>query len=109
MNVIFQSLVSEAGLRFIAPFALMVIGIIVETKYVGRVAMFTNAVALYIFYHSINMSTGLGIIVNAIILIGIIGGISRLLNFSLMTAFYHIAWIASSGVTAMLLLYGLTL
>jgi hypothetical protein len=109
MNVIFQSLISENALRFITPFLLVIIGIVVETRYVNRVAMFTNAAALYIFYHPINMSYGLGVFVNFAILIGIVGGVTRILKISLFAAFYQIAWIISSVVTGILLLYGLSL
>jgi len=100
---------SEAGLRILTPFILVVVGIIIETKYVPRVVMFTNAAALYIFYHSINMPPGLGLIVNLAIIIGLIAGVSRILNIPLISLFYDIAWIASSVVTGFLLLIGLRL
>lgn len=108
MNVIFYNLFSDVTLRLIAPFVLVIIGAVIETRYVGRVAMFSNAAALYIFYHPINMALGLWLIVNSVILIGLAGGISRLLNIPLVTQFYKVAWIASSVVTGILLLYGLT-
>lgn len=106
MNVIFHNLFSDATIRFIAPFVLMIVGIIVETRYVSRVTMFTNAAALYIFYHPIDMPSELGLIVNATIIIGLMGGVSRILNVPLVTRFYKIAWIVSSAVTAILLFVG---
>ena len=109
MNVIFQSLFSETALRFITPFVLVIVGLVVEKKYTGRVSMFTNAVALYIFYHSINMSSALGIIVNIAIVFGLVGGFARLFNIHLFTAFYKLGWVASSVVTGILLLYGLSI
>ena len=87
----------------------MIIGIIIEKKYVSRIAMFTNASALYIFYQSLNMSLILGIIVNSIIVIVLIGGISRFMKSSLPAQFYKVGWVASSAATAILLIYGLTL
>jgi hypothetical protein len=107
MRVILENIISSNALDLITPLALVAIGIIIETKYVGRISMFTNALALFIFYHGKEMSTGLGWIVNIVIILGIMGGISRFFNFSLPQQFYKIGWVASSVVTAILLLVGL--
>lgn len=109
MEVIFSNLISEKVLDLILPFALLIIGAVVETKYVGRVALFSNALALFIFYHSIIMPFLLGLIVNSVIIIGIIGGFARIANISLFGGFYKFAWIGSSAFTGLLLLYGLSL
>ena len=71
--------------------------------------MFTNAAALYLFYHPINMSWTLGIIINIVIIIGVIAGISRLFKFPLVAQFYQIGWVVSSAITGILLLYGMNL
>ena len=109
MEVLFKSLISEDFIKFLAPLLLFVVGIIIETKYVGRIAMFSNAASLYLFYHSINMPLVLGIIVNVVITIGLVGGLSRFFKIPLFSAFYSIGWIASSVVTAILLIYGLSI
>jgi len=100
-------LITEAILRFITPFILIAIGIFVETRYPGRVAMFTNAAALYIFYHPVNMPFVLGLIVNIAIILGLIAGFARIFKIRLVSEFYQVGWIASSAVTAVLLFYGL--
>ena len=109
MNVILYSLVPDSALRLLAPAVLVLVGIIVETRFVGRIAMFTNAAALYVFYHPINMSQNLGLLINSAIIIGIIAGIARFTRTKLPAAFYKIGWVVSSLVTAGLLLYGLSL
>ncbi|MGV8171660.1 MAG: hypothetical protein ACP5OA_03120 [Candidatus Woesearchaeota archaeon] len=107
MQVLFGNIVSSNTLDLIVPISLMIIGIVIETRYIGRISMFTNALALFIFYHGKEMSSGLGIIVNIVIVLGLIGGISRFFRFSLPQQYYTIGWIGSSAVTAILLLAGL--
>ena len=107
MNVVGYSLVSESVLRLFTPFALIIIGAVIETKYVGRVAMFTNALALYIFYHPVKMGLFFGLLINSVIILGIVAGISRVAGFSLPSQFYQMGWIASSVFTAILIVVGL--
>ena len=107
MNVLFQNYVSPNVLMLITPFILVVIGFLIEKYYVARVAMFTNAIALYVFYYPIDMPTILGIIVNSAVVIGIIGGFTRLFKISMNDDFYTIAKIVSSTATGILLITGL--
>jgi hypothetical protein len=109
MQVLLKSLIPPQFLIFVSPIVLVLIGIYVERKYMSRVSIFANAAALFTLYYPIEMPTWLGILINAIIVLGIIAGIAYATNSRLSKQYYQISWIASSVVTAFLMVLAFVL
>ena len=98
----------------VAPAILIVIGFLVEHNFVGRVATFTNSLAVNLAYYGKDLPT-LGIWQSPLILylnIGLIMGIISILAYSSNTRlpqiFYIISWAYSSIVVGIVVLLSLT-
>lgn len=89
---------------------LIVVGMLVEKYYVGRIAILSNAVALATyFYRFSNLNQWLVLYINVLTIAGILALVSYALKFHLPREFYWFGSIFSSLVSGALLLYGLTL
>jgi len=79
---IFFGIISSDYFRLISPVSLIILGLIIDkkskgTKYVGRLSMFSNSMALASFYIPIPTTPLLiKIIINVAIVLGVIGIIS---------------------------------
>jgi hypothetical protein len=99
------------GLVIVLPaVTLIIVGIIVEKYYVGRISLLTNAVALSTFFAFIeNLNWGIILYINILTIFGIVALISYAFRIKLPKEFYFIAGVFSSIISGVLLIYGLTL
>jgi hypothetical protein len=97
-------------IQVIPAITLIAIGLIVERKYVGRIAIFTNAIALSTFFAQIdNVPSGIIWYVNILTIFGAIAIISYSFKLKLPKEFYFMAGIFSSVISGILLIWGMTL
>ena len=91
----------------IAPIALMVAGFLVEKKFVGRITVFSNSMALVAFFIPLNnVPVLLKLFINFAIILGIIGAWKYYNNESLDSRYYNLAKYVSTIITGIILLIG---
>jgi hypothetical protein len=89
---------------------LILVGLIVETQYVGRIAIFMNAVALTTFFYKFTgLPDWLIWYINLSTIAGIIAILSYIFDESLPSEFYTACGFFSSVISGFILLYGLGL
>ena len=90
--------------------SLILVGILAEKYYTGRLTLFANAIALITFFGSLpQIPIWIEWYTNIITILGIIGLLSYGFKKSISTEFYTIAKIGGSIITGLVLLYGLSL
>ena len=90
---------------YLAPFSLILISYLVEKNFVGRIAMFSNAIALNLHVCALQNTNPLLIwYANIGLLFGLIGIITYALNISLHGIFYKISWLYASFVVGFIIL-----
>lgn len=110
MNIWISQIFPVELIRILPAITLIIVGLIVEKKYVGRISLLTNAVALSTFFAFIeNIPTWTIWYINILTIFGIIAIISYAFKIKLSKEFYFIAGIFSSLISGILLLWGLTL
>ncbi|RXG34180.1 hypothetical protein [Methanohalophilus sp. WG1-DM] len=110
MDIYLATLLPNTLFNILPALTLIAIGAIVEKYYVGRIAIFSNAVALTSFYYTFSdLPFLLVIYINILTVVGILSLASYLSKTSLPTEFYTFSGLFSSLVSGMVLLYGLTL
>ena len=89
---------------------LIIVGLIVETQYVGRIAIFMNSVALTTFFYKFgSLPDWLVWYINLSTVAGVIAILSYIFDESLPSEFYTLTGLFSSVISGMILLYGLSL
>ncbi|WMW25850.1 hypothetical protein RE474_03795 [Methanolobus sediminis] len=110
MEIILTSFLPNQALDILPSISLIFVGVIVETHYVSRIAIFANAVALTSFYYTFTaLPLWLVLYVNALTVAGILSILSYMSKKSLPTEFYQISGLFSSVISGLVLLYGLSL
>jgi hypothetical protein len=110
MELLLTTFLSDQLLAILPVLALIVIGAIVETSYVSRTAIFSNAIALNSFYYTFtNLPVWLTLYINLLTIAGIISLLSYMTKKSLPKEFYQVSGLFSSVVSGFVLLYGLGL
>lgn len=105
MELMLFKMLPPTLVHLIAPCALILIGWIVERKFVGRVATFSNVMAANMyFYCSPSIHPLLAIYLTVGLIVGIIGFLSRGLKTSLPSRYYAISYAYSSIVVGALIL-----
>ena len=95
--------------RLIAPASLIIIGWIIERKFVGRISIFANTIAINIFaFYLPNPLIYFIWYCNIGLIFGIIALISRALEIRMPGLFYDFSWIYSSiAVGALMVIFTL--
>lgn len=99
----------------IGPFVLIAVGYLVERNFVGRVATFTNSIAVNLAFYGKDLSKLGGLEWPLIIYldVGLIMGIIAIIAYeegqSLIRYFYQFSWIYSSIVVGFLVFFSLTI
>ena len=89
---------------------LIIIGLLVEKNYVGRIALLSNAVALTTFFYRFEvLPEWLVTYINLLSVAGILALASYALRFPLPRHFYWIAGLFSSAISGVILIYGMSL
>lgn len=89
---------------------LIIIGLIVEKRYVGRIAIFANSIALSTFFYKIpDLPTWTIWYINILTIFGIVALFSYAFKIKLPKHFYWSAGIFSSVISGILLFWGVTL
>jgi len=100
-----EGLIPDAFSNYLAVFAMLSVGILVEQYYIGRVAVFQNTTALLL--HAEQLSTT-GLFVSLYVLLGIPVGIGSLIAYgvdiTLPDGFYQFTFFAYSSATAALVI-----
>jgi len=110
MNIWLNNIIPLQLIEVLPAITLIVIGLIVEKRYLSRISIFSNAVALTTFFYNFtNLPNWLILYINALSIVGILALVSYALRISLPQQFYLIAGIFSSGISGMVLLWGLNL
>ena len=87
---------------------LIIVGLIVEKNYVGRISLLTNAVALSTFFAFIeNLHWGVILYINILTIFGIVALFTYAFKIKLSRHFYFLAGAFSSAISGMLLLWGM--
>ena len=104
-NPLWISGIPSIYVGYVAPFALILIGFLVEKKFVGRVALFSNTLALNLhLYVESNPNFLLAWYANIGLALGIIGIISYAFNWKREGIFYDISWLYMSIIVGILIL-----
>ena len=110
MGLWIASILSEKILEILTAVTLIVVGLLVERYYIGRIAILSNAVALTTYFYKFNnLPNWLVFYINILTLFGIIAIISYATNTKLPKEYYWIAGIFSSAISGIILLWGLSL
>lgn len=97
-------------IKVLPAITLILVGLLVERKYVGRISLLTNAVALSTFFSAIqNLPSWIIYYINILTVFGFIALISYCFKIKLSKHFYWMAAIFSSAISGILLLWGMTL
>jgi hypothetical protein len=98
----------------ISPAVLLIVGFLVERNFVGRIATFTNSLAINLAYYGKDLAsiggwqTPLIIYLNIGLIMGIISIISYNQGISLGSIFYSLSWVYSSIVAGAVVLLATT-
>ena len=105
-----------AGLiNLIGPFALIVTGYVVEKNFVGRIATFTNSVAINLAFYGKNLSQlgqwqlPLILYLDFGLIIGVIALVYYHQHLSLTRYFYQINWAYSSFIAGFVVLISMSI
>jgi hypothetical protein len=110
MELILTNILSNHVLDILPALSLIFVGAIVERYYVGRIAIFSNAIALTSFYYTYtSLPLWLSLYINLLTIAGILSLLSYMSKKSLPAEFYQVSGIFSSVVSGFVLLYGLGL
>lgn len=101
----FVSIIPENIIRLVTPVILIIVGYLVEKRFIGRVSLFTNTIALNIFLYSLTIPNYLMWYANIGMIAGIIGIFSYAIKYSLPTFFYILSYIYSSIPVGLIILY----
>lgn len=101
----FTSAVPLSWGPFIGPFVLLIVGILIERNFVGRITLFTNTMAINLFFLGMNVPDILGWYINIGLIFGIFGLFSRISGFSMRSWMYAIAFAYCSVVVGAIMLY----
>ena len=105
MGIWIAQILSIKILNLLPAITLIIIGLISEKYYVGRIAILSNAVALATYFYPIEIPVWLIWYINIITVAGILALISYLTKISLFKEFYFITGLFSSLISGGLLLY----
>jgi len=109
-NIWISQLLPLELIEILPAITLIIIGLIVEKKYIGRVAIFANAIALSTFFYKIqNLPTWTIWYINILTIFGLIAIFSYAFKIKLPQEYYWIAGIFSSVISGILLFWGMTL
>ncbi len=104
MNLFIRSIPSEYVL-LLPTFSLIAVGYLVETHYVGRISVFSNAIALgTYFYNYENLPFLLSAYINILTVAGLIAVFSYASKKSLPDDFYRLSKIFSSIISGIIIL-----
>lgn len=99
----------------IGPFVLIAVGYLVERNFVGRVATFTNSIAVNLAFYGKNLS-GLGALELPLIIyldVGLVMGVIAIIAYEegrrLMSQFYQLSWLYCSIVAGAVVLFSLSI
>lgn len=96
---------SREFILVLAPLSLIAIGLVVETKYTGRVTLFANAMALVSFFATLSSVPTWAIwYTNIMTILGFIGFVSYAVKQPLFEMYYHIGKIGSSIIAGLVIL-----
>ncbi len=110
MEIWLSQFLSPSILDILPAITLIVVGVLVEKYYVGRIAILSNAVALTTYYYKFeNLSNALILYINILTIFGILSLISYAFKIKLPKDFYFIAGIFSSVISGLILLGGIVL
>ncbi len=108
MEIWIAQFLPKALILALPAITLIVVGLIVEKNYVGRISLLTNAVALSTFFAFIeNLNFWIILYINILTVFGIIALISRAFKIKLSKHFYFMAGVFSSVISGVLLLWGM--
>ncbi|MFA5259017.1 MAG: hypothetical protein WC402_02990 [Candidatus Pacearchaeota archaeon] len=109
-NIWISQLLPIELIEILPALTLIIIGLIVEKKYVGRVAIFANAIALSTFFYKIqNLPLWTIWYINILTIFGLIAIFSYAFKIKLPQEYYWLAGVFSSVVSGILLFWGMTL
>lgn len=110
MSILVAQIFPVQFMEVLPALTLILIGLIVEKRYVGRIAIFANAIALSTFFYKIP-SLPLWTIwyINILTIFGIIALISYATKTKLPKEFYFMAGVFSSIISGILIIWGMTL
>ena len=110
MEIWVSQFLSVELVRLLPAITLIVVGLIVEKNYVGRISLLTNAVALSTFFSFIeNLNYWMVLYINVLTIFGIIALFTYAFKIKLSKHFYFMAGVFSSAISGLLLLWGITL
>jgi len=110
MEIWIVQILPKSIIDLLPAITLIIVGLIVEKYYVGRISLLTNAVALSTFFSQFNnLNFWLIIYINVLTIAGGIALLSYTFKLKLTKHFYWIAGIFSSLISGLLLVYGFTL
>lgn len=105
MNDLWIAALPSIYAGYLAPFSLILIGYLVEKKFVGRIAMFSNAIALNLHVYALQSTSPLLVwYANIGLLFGVVGIVTYALNISLHGIFYKISWLYASFIVGFIIL-----
>lgn len=115
MNYFLFGNIPSEYISLIGPFVLIIIGYLVEKNFVGRIATFTNSIAVNLAFYGKDLSKlgqwqlPLIVYLDIGLIIGIIAILAYQQSRSLFRFFYQISWVYSSIVVGFIVLFSLTL
>lgn len=100
-----STLIPAVLIQKIGPLSLVIIGYLVEKNFVGRIATFSNALAINLYVFAIsNLSGFLLWYANIGIIMGVLALVSYSLQSSLPKQFYLLSWAYCSLVVGFIIL-----
>lgn len=91
---------------YLAPLSLIIIGYLVERNFVGRIAIFSNSLALNLHVYALQTTNPLLIwYANIGILFGIVALLTYAIRMSVHSIFYKIAWFYASFIVGFVVIF----
>lgn len=101
--------IPKGFILILGPLSLISIGYLVEKYYTGRITLFANAVALVTYFYQFSpLPAWLVLYINAVTILGLMGFVSYAVRFPLFELYYQTGRLASSFITGMILLWGMS-
>ena len=105
IDIVIFKLIPEEYMPLVAPLSLVIIGLIAEKHFVGRLSTFSNVIALNLFFYNVgSISLLFKLYLTAGLVIGLIALIAYFLNESLKKWFYMSTWAYCSIIVGVLII-----
>lgn len=104
MNLFIESVIPVEMIKLVAPFVWIIIGHVVEKRFVGRISCFANTLALNLFFYGQEIGRFLSLYVNIGFFVGIFCFLAYAAKLKQNKYFYMALWGYSSVIVGLIML-----